>query len=113
MSPITTHILDITRGCPAAGVAVFLDKLQADNSWAAVGRGQTNTDGRATSLLPPGQLVAGSYRLRFATGDYFAALHVKTFYPEVQVAFKVEDATGHYHVPLLISPYGYSTYRGS
>lgn len=113
MSPITTHVLDVARGCPAQGVAVTLDRQQADKSWTTLGRGQTNADGRNASLLPAGPLTPGVFRLRFATGDYFAALHVKGFYPEVQVVFQIEDGGAHYHVPLLLSPYGYSTYRGS
>ncbi len=113
MSPITTHVLDITRGCPAPGIAVTLEKQQTDKSWAEAGRGQTNSDGRLTSLLAPGSLKAGVYRLRFATAAYFASLHVKCFFPEVLVTFEIGDAAAHYHVPLLLSPYGYSTYRGS
>lgn len=113
MSPITTHVLDISRGCPAQGIAVMLDRQLADLTWTALGRGATNAEGRLATLLPAGPLTPGIYRLRFATGDYFAALHLKAFYPEVQVVFKIEDAAGHYHLPLLLSPYGYSTYRGS
>ena len=77
-------------------------------------RGTTNADGRITTLLPDAALVAaGSYRLRFATAAYFAVLGVRGFYPEVQVVFQIDDPARHYHVPLLLSPYGYSTYRGS
>lgn len=113
MSPITTHVLDLARGYPAEGVAVVLERQQAEGAWIEVGGGRTNADGRLTSLTPPGTLSAGVYRIRFATGDYFAALRTRSFYPEVQVAFQVDDAAGHYHVPLLLSPFGYSTYRGS
>lgn len=110
---ITTHVLDVSRGRPAVGVRVILDRRQADGSWSELARGQTNADGRLASLMQAGSLTAATYRLRFATGDYFAAMHVRGFYPEVEVTFVVEDPTVHYHVPLLLSPFGYSTYRGS
>lgn len=113
MSPITTHVLDLSRGCPAEGVAIVLERQQAEAAWTEVGRGRTNADGRLTSLMPTGALSAGVYRIRFATAEYFATRRTQTFYPEVQVAFQVNDAAGHYHVPLLLSPFGYSTYRGS
>ena len=112
MSSITTHVLDTARGCPAQGIAVFLERQQANAAWTELGRGRTNADGRLASLLASGSLTPGTYRLRFATGDYFAASHVRGFFPEVLIAFQVEDASGHYHVPLLLSPFGYSTYRG-
>ena len=110
---ITTHVLDVSRGRPAVGVRVILDRRQAEGSWSELARGQTNADGRLASLVQAGSLMAGAYRLRFATGDYFAAMQVRGFYPEVEVVFVVDDAAGHYHVPLLLSPFGYTTYRGS
>jgi 5-hydroxyisourate hydrolase len=114
MSPITTHVLDTSLGRPAAGVAVVLDRQNADDTWTELGRGATNADGRLTSLLAENALLnAGVYRLRFMTGAYFAASGVKGFYPEVPVHFRIDDPSGHYHVPLLLSPFGYSTYRGS
>ena len=114
MSPITTHVLDTSRGRPAAGVAVVLERSQGDASWVEQARGVTNADGRISALLPDGEaLTSAAYRLRFATADYFAALGVRGFYPEVQVTFQVDDPAAHYHVPLLLSPYGYATYRGS
>lgn len=114
MSPITTHVLDTSRGRPAAGVAVILEQSAGGASWVERGRGTTDADGRIPALLPDGEaLMSGVYRLRFATADYFASLGVRGFYPEVQVTFQVDDPSGHYHVPLLLSPYGYSTYRGS
>lgn len=113
MSPITTHVLDVARGRPAAGVAVVLER-HGDDSWQELARGTTDADGRLRDLLPDGAaLAAGVYRLRFATGDYFQSVGVTGFYPEVQVTVRIDDATGHYHIPLLLSPYGYSTYRGS
>jgi 5-hydroxyisourate hydrolase len=114
MSPITTHVLDIARGRPAQGIAVVLELRGADGSWTELARDRTNADGRITDLLPDGTtLQAGTYRLTFATGDYFRAAGVRGFYPEVQVLVEIDDPAGHCHVPLLLSPYGYSTYRGS
>jgi 5-hydroxyisourate hydrolase len=114
MSGITTHILDTARGRPASGVRIVLEVRDASGDWREVGRGKTDADGRLRGLLPEGfALAEGSYRLTFDSGAYFEALGVETFYMEVTVAFVVRDAGAHYHVPLLLSPYGYSTYRGS
>ena len=110
MSGITTHVLDTSRGRPAAGVAVALARETADG-WVAVGRGATDADGRLKNLTGA-EVAAGTYRLTFETGAYFAALGVESFYPRVAVIFSV-DAGEHYHVPLLVNPFGYSTYRGS
>src|SRR5919202_1505119 len=114
MSGITTHVLDTARGRPAAGVHVVLEVLRADGVWREVGRGTTDADGRARELLPEGFAFAeGSYRLTFDAGAYFDSQGAATFYYEITIAFVVRDAGVHYHVPLLLSPYGYSTYRGS
>lgn len=112
MSPITTHVLDTSRGRPAADVPVVLERL-TDAHPHAVARGRTDADGRLRDLLPPGPLQAGIYRLTFDTGSYFGVHGVEAFYPEVSVLFTVRDGEEHYHVPLLLSPFGYSTYRGS
>lgn len=113
MSTITTHILDTSRGQPAGGVTVILE-LKSTRGWQALGRGVSDADGRLKELLPSDfKLVPGTYRLTFHTGDYFKAQHVESFYTEVTISFIVRDIGGHYHVPLLLSPYGYSTYRGS
>jgi len=113
MSPITTHVLDIAKGRPARSVAVRLER-RAGRSWRALGRGRTDADGRLGTLLPAGApLVRGTYRLTFATGRYLGRGGPKPFYPEVAIVFEVRDAAQHYHVPLLLSPFGYSTYRGS
>jgi len=113
MSAITTHILDISRGRPAGGVAVTLE-LQSDQGWQVLGQGKTDADGRLKDLLPDDfTFAAGVYRLTFATGAYFAARNIESFYPQVSISFIVRDAAEHYHVPLLLSPFGYSTYRGS
>ena len=112
MSGITSHVLDLTTGRPAAGVEIALEHIDEKKGWHAVARAKTDTDGRVldafTKLHGPGR-----YRLTFATGAYFAAKNVPCFHPEVTVVFEVRDDTAHHHVPLLLSPFGYSTYRGS
>lgn len=111
-SPITTHILDVSLGRPARGVALRLDRLDG-GSFRELASGQTDDDGRASTLLAPGTLEPGTYRMRFEVGPYFAASGRSTFYPYVEIVFAVEATDQHYHVPLLLSPFGYSTYRGS
>ena len=111
-SPITTHVLDTAIGRPACGLHVTLDKKSADQ-WRSLASGKTNNDGRIVDLLEPGSLEAGHYRLTFKTGEYFAAQKVVGFYPQVQIEFEIHDVAQHYHVPLLLNPFGYSTYRGS
>lgn len=114
MSGITTHVLDTSRGRPASGVAVGLAFESAAGDWKQIGKGTTDNDGRARDLLPDGfGLVAGVYRLIFETGAYFRRQEIEAFYPEVVIVFTVGDPAQHYHVPLLLSPFGYSTYRGS
>jgi 5-hydroxyisourate hydrolase len=114
MSTISTHVLDTALGRPAAGVSVTLERLGSRAMEIPIGVGETDGDGRLRDLLPVGQsLDIGDYRLRFHIGAYFAAAGRETFYPSVTVEFRVTDAAAHYHVPLLVSPYGYSTYRGS
>lgn len=113
MSGITTHVLDTARGRPAAGVPVTLESRSAAG-WTLVGRGATDGDGRLRDLAPPDfLLVEGEYRLTFDAGAYFSAGATEGFYTEVVVSFVVRDASSHHHVPLLLSPYGYTTYRGS
>jgi 5-hydroxyisourate hydrolase len=107
MSGITTHVLDTARGRPGAGVPVRLE-LRAGNEWREIGRGTTDDDGRLRTLTGA-SIDAGTYRITFDTGSYNAS----GFFPEVAIVFEVKDATQHYHVPLLLSPFGYSTYRGS
>jgi 5-hydroxyisourate hydrolase len=114
MSAITTHILDTSRGRPAGGVPVTLEMETSEQGWELIGKGETDSDGRLKELLAQGQqLRKGIYRLTFDTKSYFAAQNIESFYPEVHIVFSVGDAAEHYHVPLLLSPYGYSTYRGS
>ena len=112
MSGISTHVLDTSRGCPAAGVPVVLERA-VDSGWESVGRGITDADGRAGGLFSSVP-EEGRYRLNFDTGAYFRAVgEAGFFYPEVSVTFTVGQGEEHYHVPLLLSPFGYSTYRGS
>ncbi len=111
MSAITTHVLDVSRGKPAAGVQLTLER-QEGAAWRELGAGVTDGDGRKRDLLRE-PLQAGSYRLTFETAAYFAAQKLETFYPRVSIVFEVRAASEHHHVPLLLSPYGYSTYRGS
>ncbi len=112
MSQITTHILDTAKGKPAAGVPVTLAQ-QTITGWQALAQGITNADGRIMDLLFKDTVLAtGEYRLIFETEVYFTLQHIATFYPTVEIRFYVRDAA-HYHVPLLLSPFGYTTYRGS
>jgi 5-hydroxyisourate hydrolase len=114
MSAITTHVLDTSRGRPAARVPVVLFILAEDGAARELARGETDDDGRLRTLLPPGTcLQAATYRLCFDTASYFRAHGIEGFYPEVQVLFTIRDPAQHHHVPLLLSPFGYSTYRGS
>lgn len=113
MSAITTHILDVSTGFPARGVQVTLER-QIAKDWEIIGKDATDADGRLRDLLASGEtLQAGNYRLTFDTESYFANQQVQGFYPQVTIVFTVRDASQHYHVPLLLSPFGYSTYRGS
>jgi 5-hydroxyisourate hydrolase len=105
---VSTHVLDATAGIPADGVAVVLAGRQADGSWRDAERGVTDADGRHRFAGP---LAQGQWRLTFGTGAWFERRGTASFYPEVTITFQV--STGHYHVPLLLSPFSYSTYRGS
>ena len=111
-SPITTHVLDTHLGRPAAGVAVTLFK-KADDNWQEIASGITNRDGRITDWLEGQERETGIYQIRFATAPYFENQGLTCFYPSVSIEFRLDDADQHYHVPLLISAHGMSTYRGS
>ncbi len=114
MIGITTHVLDISIGRPARDVPVTLEKQVDGEAWVALGHGVTDADGRLRDLLPrDSQVEAGIYKMTFYTGAYFASRALDGFYPSVQIMFEIRNATEHHHVPLLLSPYGYSTYRGS
>jgi 5-hydroxyisourate hydrolase len=112
-SPITTHVLDTARGAPASGVRVWLDQESAPGRWTRAGEGITGADGRTHALLPEGSLTVSVYRLVFDAAPYFQALGVEAFWREITIEFLVRDLSAHYHVPLLMSAFGYSTYRGS
>lgn len=113
MSQITTHVLDISLGRPAAGVGVILEIEKTAGTWKELSRGATDGEGRLRHLLAPATLVAGTYRLTFETQSYFESCGVAGLYPRIAVEFLVRDPLIHYHIPLLLSPNGYSTYRGS
>lgn len=113
MSAITTHILDTSAGKPAADVDISLD-FWKESKWVRVGGGTTNSDGRVKDLINDDfTFTVGRYRIHFAVADYFSAQGQDTFYPYAEVVFEVKDSESHYHVPLLLNPFGYSTYRGS
>ena len=109
---ISTHVLDTSRGKPAAGVLVTLECCMVDGTWSPVGHGETDADGRLR-ILEKDTVEKGTYRLTFDIGTYFRERHVETFYPEAIIIFNVSEGEQHYHVPLLLSAWGYSTYRGS
>lgn len=110
--PLTTHVLDTAVGLPAASVPMILSRQNSTGAFDEVERGTTNSDGRG-SFLASSQWQTGVYKLHFDTDAYFKSKQGTGFYPYVEVVFRIENATQHYHVPLLLSPYGYSTYRGS
>jgi len=112
MKSVSTHVLDISRGRPAAGVPVALDRKDG-SVFTRLKEGVTDADGRVKELVPEGQLASGTYRITFDTGAYFEAQGVEGFYPEASISFVIRDPAAHYHVPLLLSAFGYSTYRGS
>jgi hydroxyisourate hydrolase len=112
MSQVTTHVLDTSAGKPGKNISVQLMQNE-NNEWISIAQGVTNADGRVADLLPEEKnLSAGTYKIVFDTGNYYATQNIKTFYPAVEILFTIFDDS-HYHVPLLISPFGYSTYRGS
>jgi 5-hydroxyisourate hydrolase len=109
---ISTHVLDVMRGSPAAGLAVTLSRREPDGGWKEVGESVTDADGRVPQLTDD-ELEAGEYQLRFDTRPYFERSGLDAFYPEVLVVFNVADPSGHIHVPVLLSAYGYTTYKGT
>lgn len=111
-SHVTTHVLDAAQGRPAAGVPVQLDQRTGNGTWQNLATATTNADGRVGELGPT-QLDAGVYRITFDTASYFARTGQRGFYPEITISFELADASAHYHVPVLLSPFSYSTYRGS
>lgn len=111
---ISTHILDTAKGKPAAGVLVRLSRHEPPDTWRQLASARTDLDGRCAQLFPDGEkLDEGEYRLEFDTAAYFAGQRIIGLYPVVQIAFQVRPGESHFHIPLLLSPNGYTTYRGS
>jgi 5-hydroxyisourate hydrolase len=114
MSRISTHVLDTTKGKPAPGVPVRLEFQDSSGEWSFIDSGKTDQDGRCVQLLPENKALAeGVYRLTFDTASYFSACSVDGLYPAVQILFRVRSGESHFHIPLLLSPNSYTTYRGS
>ncbi|MCX4029519.1 hydroxyisourate hydrolase [Endozoicomonas sp. SM1973] len=113
MSQITTHVLDTTHGRPAPNLSIHLS-WQTEHGWEMLAQGKTDHDGRILDLLPPDQrLPAGTYRVHFDTQNYFEYQGTTVFYPYVDIVFRINGDRDHYHIPLLLSAHGYTTYRGS
>ena len=114
MSRISTHVLDVSRGTPAKDVSVRLERREHSGDWRALFSSRTGADGRCAQMLPANEtLIAGVYRLNFDTTTYFQAQEIATLYPLIEIAFQVLEGESEFHIPLLLSPYGYTTYRGS
>jgi len=114
MRRISTHILDLVQGKPATDLPVRLEKRQPSGEWRVLTSARTDQEGRCPQLLPQAEdLSAGLYRLVFDTASYYAAQKTDTLYPTVEVTFRARDGESHFHIPLLLSPNGYTTYRGS
>ncbi|KAK7070267.1 hypothetical protein SK128_014632 [Halocaridina rubra] len=111
-NPLTCHILDTSSGRPAGNMKISLHKL-IGSSWQEVVKKITNHDGRAGQFLTQEEFTNGTYKMFFDTADYFKQHNTKGFYPYVEIVFEIENPSEHYHIPLLLSPYGYTTYRGS
>jgi 5-hydroxyisourate hydrolase len=113
MNRISTHILDLSLGKPAAGVPVQLEKQESTGTWLSLSSSQTDQDGRCAQLLKDDKLAVGLYRLHFDTGRYFAARKIETLYPFIEITFHVREGESHFHIPLLLNANGYTTYRGT
>lgn len=112
-NPLSVHVLNIQSGQPSPGVEVHLEQ-HTDTGWTTLSTATTDASGRVSALYPEDErFTSGRYRVTFETGDWFAERDTATFFPEIPVPFEVADTDQHYHVPLLLSPYGYSTYRGN
>lgn len=111
---ITTHVLDLIKGTPANNIPAVLEKLNDSKSWEAIGNGTTNDDGRIEKLLGEGDTISsGTYRLTFDVTSYFESQQSDSFYSSIPIIFNITNTSRHYHIPLLLSRFGYSTYRGS
>jgi 5-hydroxyisourate hydrolase len=114
MKKITTHVLDIALGKPAKDVPVRLEKRESAGEWVRLGSSRTDGDGRCSQLLPEDEVLrAGLYRLAFDTASYHLSQNVEGLHPIVEITFQVREGESHFHLPLLLSPHGYTTYRGS
>jgi 5-hydroxyisourate hydrolase len=114
MKKISTHVLDVAQGKPAKDVPVRLERREAAGEWVRLGAGRTDNDGRCSQLLPENDaLRAGLYRLAFDTASYHVSQNVEGLYPVVEITFQVREGDTAFHIPLLLSPHGYTTYRGS
>jgi 5-hydroxyisourate hydrolase len=114
MTQISTHVLDIAMGKPAKDVLVRLEQRDGDGGWRLLATQGTDEHGRCSQLLDDGRVLAeGMYRLSFETATYFAARKLEGLYPLVEITFQVREGEKHFHIPLLLSPNGYTTYRGS
>lgn len=112
-NPLSVHVLNLENGLPSPDVKVVLEQKQGDN-WVELNSAVTNEQGRITALYPEGKaLEKGTYKVTFETGDWFEKHDTETFFPEIPVIFSADGKLDHYHVPLLLSPYGFSTYRGN
>ena len=112
-NPLSVHVLNLQSGLPSAGVSVSLDKQEGDK-WVHLSNGVTNEQGRIPSLYPDEKVIEkGNYRVTFKTGEWFEKHHTPTFFPEIPIIFKADGSVPYYHIPLLISPYGFSSYRGN
>lgn len=112
-NPLSVHVLDLQSGQPGEGIRVTLEQRNGDQ-WRALAKGVTNAQGRIAALYPEGKNVTeGEYRIVFETGEHYAKQGQKTLFPRIPVEFNMEATARHYHVPLLLSPFGYSTYRGN
>jgi 5-hydroxyisourate hydrolase len=114
MKKISTHVLDVAQGKPAVGVAVRLERREISGDWIPLGSGRTDNDGRCAHLLAEGEpLRAGLYRLSFDAASYHHAQKIEGLYPVIEITFQVLEGESQFHIPLLLSPFGYTTYRGS
>ena len=114
MNRISTHVLDTSQGKPAKDVPVKLERQNKSGEWMLISSVRTDADGRCAQLLPENETLAPSiYRLTFDTAAYYAALRVGSLHPSVEITFQVREGESHFHLPLLLSPHGYTTYRGS
>ena len=116
VNPLSVHVLNLQTGLPSPGITVSLERRLPTGNWQALGDGVTDEQGRVRALVPTEALptwAAGDYRVVFRTGEFYARQKQATFFPEIPVVFHVDNAQQHYHVPLLLSPFGFSTYRGN